>query len=200
MPQDLGMAAGERAYIGLGANLGDAATNLARAVRALAALPGSRLRAVSRLYRTTPVGVADQPDFLNAVVELDVPTGPDPEIGALALLEALKHIERAVGRQPRRRWGPREVDLDLLLFGEHQLDARRPDDRWLTVPHPGMGRRLFVLAPLAELAPELHPAGWSQSIEAAREERMRVEGPGAVAPIGEWNPTRREWISLPGAG
>ena len=91
------MAKRVRAYIGLGANVGDARANLADAVRALAALPGARLRAASRLYRTKPVGVTDQPDFLNAVIALDVPAGPDPETGALALLAALKLLEGAIG-------------------------------------------------------------------------------------------------------
>jgi 2-amino-4-hydroxy-6-hydroxymethyldihydropteridine diphosphokinase len=190
------VAASEYAFIGLGANLGEAQSTLAAAVRALSALPGAGLAGVSRLYRTRPVGVIAQNDFLNAVVELEVPAGPDPETGALALLEALKENELALGRQPRRRWGPREVDLDLLLFGDHALDVRRPEGRWLTVPHPEMGHRLFVLAPLAELTPELRPPGWSKSIEAAREELLRLEGPAAVAPVGEWSPTQLEWVSL----
>src|SRR6187402_3869214 len=92
-----------RAYVGLGANVGDAEATLTEAVRALAALPGTRLRGVSRLYATEPVGVTDQPEFRNAAVALDVPTGPDPETGALALLVALKGIERAFGRQERAR-------------------------------------------------------------------------------------------------
>src|SRR5262249_29115288 len=104
-----------RAYIGLGANLGDARATLTAAVAALGALPGARLRGVSRLYRTTPVGVTDQPDFLNAAVALDVPAGRDSATGAIALLVELKRLERESGRQPRGRWGPRELDLDLLL-------------------------------------------------------------------------------------
>lgn len=172
-----------RAYIGLGANVGDARGNLRNAVRALAALPGVRLRGASRLYRTKPVGVTDQPDFLNAVVALDVPAGPDPETGALALLSALKSLEQAIGRQSRERWGPREVDLDLLVFGRHGINVERPDGRWLVVPHPESPNRLFVLAPLADLAPGLRPPGWKQSVATARERRLRVEGADAVRAV-----------------
>jgi 2-amino-4-hydroxy-6-hydroxymethyldihydropteridine diphosphokinase len=152
-----------RAYVGLGANVGDARANLQRAVPALSALPGVRLRAVSPLYQTKPVGVLDQPDFLNAVVALDVPAGPDPATGALAFLSALKQIERALGRQKRERWGPREIDLDLLVFGRHQIDAPT-----LTVPHPRMRERLFVLAPLADVAAGLRPPGWKATVKSVR--------------------------------
>ena len=115
-----------RAYVGLGANLGDAEATLAAAIRAVAALPGVRLAGVSRLYETRPVGVRDQPSFRNAVVALDVPAGPDPRTGALALLVALKGLERAFGRRERRRWGPRELELDLLVFGRHRLAVPPP--------------------------------------------------------------------------
>ena len=107
--------------------MGDPAGTLAAAVRALAGLPGLRLRGVSRLYATDPVGVLDQPEFRNAVVVLDVPAGPDPDTGASALLIALKELERAFGRQARERWGPREADLDLLVFGRHRVEMERPD-------------------------------------------------------------------------
>ena len=93
-----------RAYVGLGANVGDPAATLAAAVRALAGLSGCRLRGVSRLYATDPVGVLDQPEFRNACVALDVPAGASPEEGASALLVALKGLEREFGRQQRERW------------------------------------------------------------------------------------------------
>lgn len=182
-----------RAYIGLGANVGEAQATLARAVRALAALPGARLDGVSGLYRTRPVGVTDQPDFLNAVVALDVPAGPDPETGALALLAALKGLEAALGRRPGGRWGPREVDLDLLIFGPHEVKVERPDGRWLQVPHPQMAERLFVLAPLAELAPDLRPPGWDESVAQAATRRWAVEGDEAVRNAGRWAGEPDSW-------
>ena len=172
------MAKRVRAYVGLGANVGDARLTLERAVRALAALPGVRLRGVSRLYTTKPVGMTDQPDFLNAVATLDVPAGPDPETGATALLAALKHIELALGRRPRERWGAREIDLDLLIFGRHRV--RTEGTSWLEVPHPLARQRLFVLAPLSDLAPCLRPPGWGESVKSARRRREAVEGSDAV--------------------
>ncbi len=179
-----------RAYVGLGANVGDAFANLGNGVRALAALPGVRLRGVSKLYRTRPVGVTDQPDFLNAVVALDVPLGPDPETGAVALLHALKSLERSIGRVQRARWGPREIDLDLLAFGRHQIHLERPDGRWLIVPHPEAHSRLFVLAPLADLAAGLRPPGWNETVKTARARQSRVEGTDAVVRIASerWPP------------
>lgn len=184
-----------RAYIGLGGNVGDAETKLAHAVRALGALPDTRLAGVSRLYATRPVGVRDQPDFCNAVVAIDVPSGSDPQVGALALLAALKQLEGALGRRPGARWGPREIDLDLLLLGDHVVGTGRPDGRWLEVPHPRMRERLFVLAPLADLAAELRPPGWSETVVAAAEARRRVEGSDAVKPIGSWEPGAERWTS-----
>ena len=183
------MAKRVRAYVGLGANVGDTRANLRHAVRALSALPGVGLRGVSRLYRTTPVGVTDQPDFLNAVVALDVPLGPDPETGALALLAALKVLEVAIGRKVRRHWGPREIDLDLLIFGRHQIKVERPHDRaekrWLQVPHPEAQERLFVLAPLADLVPWLVPPGWGESVEVARRRVAAREPENAVQVVGK---------------
>ncbi len=194
---DPGRRARVRAYVGLGANVGDAAASLVAAVHALGALPGASLAGVSPLYVTRPVGVAAQRDFHNAVVALDVPSGPDVERGAVALLVALKSIERAFGRQARGRWGPRELDLDLLLFGVAQLSVLRPSpgdstdpghrERLLVVPHPEAADRLFVLAPLADLAPDLVPPGWPESIRAARDRRRAAEGPDAVLWIGPWD-------------
>ena len=182
-----------RAYIGLGANVGDTRTTLERAVRAVAALPGVRLRGVSRIYRTKPVGVADQPDFLNAAVALDVPAGPDPETGALALLAALKQLEEALGRRPRDRWGPREIDLDLLVFGRHAMALERPDGRWLEVPHPQMRERLFVLVPLADLAPGLRPPGWGETVTSAlRRQRQQPDAETAVRRVGRLLMSRPE--------
>jgi len=196
-----------RAYIGLGANIGDASSTLASAVEALDELPGTRVRGVSRLYATVPVGVTDQAEFRNAVVALDVRAMDDPANGALALLTSLKDLERAFGRRRGQRWGPRELDLDLLLYGRARLAIERPaearsidatpgpavDARLLVVPHPAAETRLFVLAPIADLAPGLVPPGWGRSVETARRERLAAEGPDAVRPIGTWDALARAW-------
>ena len=197
-----------RAYIGLGANVGDARRTLTDAVGALAALPGVRTRGVSRLYVTDPVGVTDQPAFHNAVVGLDVPTGPDPATGALALLAELKELERRSGRKQRRRWGPRELDLDLLIFGRARISAERPPEarsndadadpgkasKLLVVPHVEAQRRLFVLAPLADLAPGLVPPGWGETVAGARMRREAMEGFDAVRPVGAWDGATWGWV------
>jgi 2-amino-4-hydroxy-6-hydroxymethyldihydropteridine diphosphokinase len=192
-----------RAYIGLGANLGDAAATLAAGIRSLATLPHTRLRAVSRLYATEPVGVIDQPPFRNAAVALDVPAGSDPAHGATALLIALKQLERAFGREDRERWGPRELDLDLLLFGRARLELDRPPDgmsldpgkadRLLVVPHPEAAHRLFVLAPLADVAAGLTPPGWNETVATAAGRRWIEEGEDAVRPIAAWDADRGRW-------
>jgi len=196
-----------RAYIGLGANVGDAAATLADAVVALGALPGASVRGVSRLYVTAPVGVTDQPDFHNAVVALDVPAVPDQATGALDLLAALKDLERTFGRRHRRRWGPRELDLDLLVFGRARLRVERSDDarsldaetdpgraaRLLEVPHAAAATRLFVLAPLADLAPGLVPPGWRMSVATARRRQAALEPPDAIVPVADWDLATRGW-------
>jgi len=196
-----------RAYIGLGANVGDAEGTLAWAVAGLAALPGARLRGVSRLYATDPVGVVDQAEFRNAVVALDVRAGPDPAIGALALLSQLKELERRSGRQIRERWGPRELDLDLLIFGRAEITVERPaearssdatDDpakagKLLVVPHPEVQHRLFVLAPLSDVARWLVPPGWHETVTTARVRQEAVGGPGAVRAVGVWDAGASRW-------
>ena len=195
-----------RAYIGLGANLGDAGEMLAKGVHALAVLPGTRLHGVSRLYATAPVGFTDQPWFRNAVAALDVPAGPDPGTGALALLVVLKQLERSFGRQERERWGPRELDLDLLVFGRARLSITRPPDgvsldpgpadHLLVVPHPEAAERLFVLAPLADLAAGLVPPGWTETVGRAAARRAAIEGPDAIRPIATWDVDREGWSPL----
>ena len=193
-----------RAYIGLGANIGDARATLTAAVHALAAMPGADVVGVSRLYVTTPVGLLDQADFHNAVAALDVPAGPGGNTGPLALLLALKSIERAFGRQERVRNGPRELDLDLLLFGDERMSVERPEagrspdpakaERLLVVPHPEVSNRLFVLAPLADLAPDLVPPGWSESVAQARAGRESIEGESAVRPVAAWDFDLGRWV------
>ena len=196
-------------YVGLGANVGDAGATLAAAIHALATLPDVRVRGVSRLYATAPVGVVDQPEFRNAVAALEVPAGPDDATGALALLIALKSLERAFGRQRRRRWGPRELDLDLLVFGRAQITVERPLEarsndaegepvkavKLLVVPHPEAQRRLFVLAPLSDVARWLVPPGWHETVTTARVRQEAAEGPGAVRRVGIWDATRGRWIA-----
>jgi 2-amino-4-hydroxy-6-hydroxymethyldihydropteridine diphosphokinase len=140
--------------------------------------------------------VTTQSEFRNAVVAVDVPLGADARTGALALLSALKSLERAFGRQQRQRWGPRELDLDLLVFGRSRLSVARPPDArsadpaksgaHLVVPHPEARERLFVLAPLADLAPGLVPPGWTERVATARDRRRAVEGADAARPIGRW--------------
>lgn len=192
------------AWIGLGANVGAPREALEGAVSALSMLPASALAGVSRLYRTRPVGPVAQGDFLNAVVGLRVPAGATPEDGAMALLIALKGLERAMGRIERERWGPREIDLDLLLFGdarvrvERSAAARSPDPargrtQWLEVPHPAAVERLFVLAPLADLAPQLEPPGWGLSVAQAHERALALEGADAVEVVAEWDYRSGRW-------
>jgi 2-amino-4-hydroxy-6-hydroxymethyldihydropteridine diphosphokinase len=132
-----------RAYVGLGSNLGDREATIRAAV---AALPG--VAAVSSLQETEPVGVTDQPRFLNGVAALDT------DLTARELLEALLAVERDLGRERRERWGPRTIDLDLLLFGSEAVD-----EPGLTVPHPRLHERRFALEPLAELAPHAEIPG-----------------------------------------
>jgi len=144
------------AALALGANMGDPAANIAEAVRRLAAVPGLTLVAASSLYRTAPWGVTDQPAFLNAALLARTSLAPR---GLLANTQA---IERAMGREPGLRWGPRPIDIDLLWVGDAVLVN---DD--LTLPHPGLFERGFVLLPLAEIAGERVLAGRSIG-EAAR--------------------------------
>ena len=133
------------AYIGVGSNLGEPARQVAAAFDALARLPDTRLIARSPLYQSAPFGDVPQPDFVNAVTVLLTRLPP------LALLAELKTLERAAGRrQGGVRWGPRELDLDLLVYSGETISV--PE---LVVPHPGIASRNFVLLPLADLAPDL---------------------------------------------
>ncbi len=133
------------AYVGLGSNLDTPLDQLDTALRRLSQLQGTTLLRVSRFYRTKPWGREDQPDFVNAVAELSTTLPP------LDLLDALIGIERAHGRRRIERWGPRTLDLDLLLYDSQSLESPR-----LQLPHPRMHERAFVLAPLADLVPGLH--------------------------------------------
>lgn len=138
-----------RAFVALGGNLGDTREYLHHALEVLSRLPQTRLLAQSRFYRTPPWGVVDQPPFLNAVAELDTTLHPH------ALLDALLQIEQAAGRvRTAERWGPRTLDLDLL-----HVDGVILHDTRLTLPHPRIAERAFVLLPLAEIAPALDLPG-----------------------------------------
>jgi len=139
-----------RAYIGIGSNLNNPAVRVQAAFGELERLPDTRLAARSSLYGSRPMGPADQPDYVNAVA------GVDTRLPAVDLLQALAEIEDREGRaRGAEQWGPRTLDLDLLLYGEQCIATAA-----LTVPHPGMHERDFVLVPLAEIAGDLDVPGY----------------------------------------
>ena len=132
-------------YLALGTNLGEREVNLQKAIDALA--PKVRLVRKSSIYATPPWGYADQPEFLNQVIEVDTPLRPLP------LLHLLKSIEAEMGREETFRYGPRLIDLDILFYGQEIVEGEL-----LTIPHPRLQERAFVLMPLAEIAPNfVHP-------------------------------------------
>ena len=138
-----------RAYIGIGSNLDDPVAQVRRAFQSLNALPACASVACSPLYRTAPVGgPPGQPDYINAVAALDTALTPDD------LLQALQALETAQGRVRTVRWGMRTLDLDLLLYGQITRN-----DSWLTLPHPRLHQRAFVLQPLHDIAPNLSIPG-----------------------------------------
>ena len=135
------------AYIGFGSNIGDRLAHIQNAIHALSKTDGITLQKISSLYKTDPVGYEEQAQFLNGVAVIQTSLPP------LSLLHTLKDIETAIGRKHRMRWGPREIDLDILIYGDLCVQTEE-----LVVPHPEMHLRGFVLVPLAELAPDLvHP-------------------------------------------
>lgn len=137
------------AYVGLGSNLHEPVQQLRNALTALTGMAGTRVLRHSRLYRSSPWGVVDQPEFVNAVAEIET------TLAARGVLTGLLAIERSLGRErDGSRWGPRVIDLDLLLYGTQHI--REPG---LEVPHPRMAERAFVLVPLAELNPQLDVPG-----------------------------------------
>jgi len=143
------------AYVGVGANLGSRAETLEHAVALLDAAAGVDVVAMSELRETDPVGVVDQPRFLNGAVAVDT------TLSARGLLDTLLAIERSLGRERVERWGPRIVDLDLLLYGDEIID-----EPGLHVPHPRLHERRFALEPLVELDPELEITGRGRVSEA----------------------------------
>jgi 2-amino-4-hydroxy-6-hydroxymethyldihydropteridine diphosphokinase len=152
------------AYVGMGANLGDARKTLQAAARDLSELPGVSLLALSRFYRSAPID-SSGPDYVNAVAAIQT------NLGAHALLKALQAIEQCHGRVRPYRNAPRTLDLDLLLYGQEVIE-----DAELTIPHPRMHQRAFVLRPLADLAPDamLRQGGLQDLIAACADQELQV--------------------------
>lgn len=156
-----------QAFVALGANLADPVAQVRAALAALDRLPQTRLVAASSLYRTAPIGLAGQPDFINAVAEIATDLAPE------ALLDALLATEAGFGRVRAEKNGPRTLDLDLLLYDELTLDRPR-----LHLPHPRLHLRAFVVAPLAEIAPDCRIPGrgtvaaWLPAVATQRIERL----------------------------
>lgn len=135
-------------YIGLGSNLESPRQHITTAIKALGEIQSTRIKNVSSLYKSKPVGPQDQDDYVNAVAELET------ELEPLVLLDSLQAIENEHGRVRKERWGPRTLDLDILMFGKEIIQNDR-----LTVPHVEMTKRSFVLVPLAEINPDCHIPG-----------------------------------------
>ncbi len=136
------------AYIALGSNLGDRELNLLRAIAEIGGLPGTKITALSGFYDTQPVGPVEQANFLNAALRVETSLSPHQLLAELQQIETEKF-----GRERTVRWGPRSIDLDILLYGDHTVSGRE-----LTIPHPRLHERRFVLVPLVEIAPDLvHP-------------------------------------------
>lgn len=159
-------------YLSLGSNVRNRKENLRNALVALASEPGIALRAVSRAYETAPVGDADQPEFINLTAEIET------ELAPLELLNAVKALEVRLGRIASRRWGPRLIDIDIILFADQQCAA--PE---LTIPHPEFRKRAFVLAPLCEIAPDAVDPATGKTIRL-----LAADAEGAVRSIGYITP------------
>ena len=161
------------AYLGLGSNLGDRRAALTQALNLLDATPGLRRLACSAIYETEPWGITNQPAFLNLAAAFQTRLSPT------ALLAACQRVESRVGRTPTYRWGPRQIDVDILLYGAQIVSSVNPD---LQIPHPRLAQRAFVLVPLAEIAPHLAvpPAG-----RPVRRLLDAVDGTGGVARWGD---------------
>ncbi len=151
-----------RVYLGLGSNLGERARNLLAALRMLDGMEGLAVREVSSVYESEPWGFEDQPRFLNLVAMVE--SERDPR----GVLEACREVERALGRVRGRRWGPRVIDVDVLLYEDMIWE-----DGDLTIPHPLMLERDFVMVPLLELAPRAYPPGMEEAVR-----RWRPRQPG----------------------
>jgi 2-amino-4-hydroxy-6-hydroxymethyldihydropteridine diphosphokinase len=164
------MACWERVHLSLGSNAGDRVANLRAALQALAGTERIRVAKVSSAYETAPVGYTDQPAFLNLAAEIETAFEP------LELLNAAKDTERGLGRTPTVRWGPREIDIDLILWGSRTVETES-----LVLPHKEFRTRAFVLVPLAEIAPDaLDPVTGLSASELAG----RPEAQGEVTKLG----------------
>lgn len=159
------------AYLGLGANLGNRQKTMRQALEELAAQPTIEVVAVSSLYQTAPVGMTDQPDFLNAAAAIRTTLMPQE------LLAHILQLEQKLGRLRTVRWGPRTIDIDILMYGSEEIKQPK-----LTVPHPRLGERAFALVPLAEIAPDLCFPGENERLR-EKAARMKEEGNISLIPV-----------------
>ncbi len=157
------------AYLGLGANLGDRQGTLKQALKELSLLPTIEVIAVSSFYQTAPVGLTDQPDFLNAAAAIRT------TLTAQELLAQVLQLEQQMGRVRTVRWGPRTIDIDILAFGSEAIDLPG-----LTVPHPRLEERAFAMVPLTEIAPDLYLPGQNKSV---REKAALLAEQGNIFPV-----------------
>ena len=152
-------------YLGLGSNMHNPPAQLEAAVAALGLLPATRVQHISPVYVSKAWGKTDQPDFLNMVVEIDTALAP------ASLLRAVKQIEADQGRTPGERWGPRPVDIDILLYDKQEINTPT-----LVIPHPRMWERAFVLCPLADLVPDLISSDGTLITDLLRQEPIASQG------------------------
>lgn len=190
-------------HLGIGANLDDPVATLAEAVVAIGRIPGWNVEHVSPLYRTTPVGLLDQPEFFNGALQVRANLPDEPAAAAVEVLRRVKELEHLFGRVPTVRFGPRRLDIDIIAMEDLAVIHPRPrgteaegaeTDRPLVVPHPAATERLFVLAPLADLAPNLRAPGWSGTARELRDLRRGVEGDAAAICVGAWDGAALRWV------
>ena len=190
-------------HLGIGANLDDPVATLTEAVIALAHIPGWKMERVSPLYRTTPVGLVDQPEFFNAALQVRATLPEEPAEAAIEVLTRVKELEQLFGRVPTVRFGPRRLDIDIIAMENIAVVHPRPRgtepdgadvDRPLVVPHPAAASRLFVLAPLADISPTLKAPGWQGTARELRDTQRHVEGDAAALCVGAWDEAALRWV------